>query len=119
MTPSLYFDEDSMTGAVSRALRAAGIDVITAQEADMRGRCDREHLELTTRLGRVLCSKNIGDFQQIHEECMNSGTHHAGIVLIHRRYFAIGEQIRRLQTFAAVRTAEEMRDRLEFLGSWG
>jgi hypothetical protein len=40
----LYIDEDAMNKGLVQALRARGIDVITALEADMIERPDEEHL---------------------------------------------------------------------------
>ena len=41
----LYFDEDSMRHALVHALRACGIDVLTALEAEMIERSDAAHLD--------------------------------------------------------------------------
>jgi hypothetical protein len=41
----LYVDEDSMRHALVEALRARGVDVLTALEAGMIERKDEEHLE--------------------------------------------------------------------------
>ncbi len=48
----LYLDEDSMDRALVRALRARGVDVTTALEADMIETNDAEHLEFAAREGR-------------------------------------------------------------------
>jgi hypothetical protein len=58
----LYFDEDSMRHALVHALRARGINVLTALEAEMIERLDEDHLAFATVQGRVLCSYNVGDF---------------------------------------------------------
>jgi hypothetical protein len=44
----LYFDEDSLTHALVIALRARGVDLLTALEAGMLERSDEEHLEYAT-----------------------------------------------------------------------
>jgi hypothetical protein len=44
-TLRLYIDEDSMDRALLRALRARGVDVITALEEGMTEREDTEHLD--------------------------------------------------------------------------
>lgn len=44
----LYFDEDSMDEDLVSALRARGVDVITAFEKGMIGRVDDEHLDFAT-----------------------------------------------------------------------
>jgi len=40
----LYIDEDSMDRDLVRALRARGVDVVTAQEVGRIGISDEEHL---------------------------------------------------------------------------
>ena len=62
MTMRLYIDEDSMSRALVRALRARGIDVTTALDEGMIERTDAEHLAFATNQGRVLYSFNVGDF---------------------------------------------------------
>jgi hypothetical protein len=51
-----------MHRSLVRALRARGVDVITALDADMIERKDAEHLDYATQQGRVLCTFNAGDF---------------------------------------------------------
>jgi hypothetical protein len=47
------------------------------------------------------------------------GKSHAGIVLAQQQRYSIGEQMRRLLTLIAAKSAEEMKDQVEFLGAWG
>ena len=72
----LYIDEDSMDRDLVRALRACGVNVITAQDVGMMGRSDEEHLLFATSQGRVLKAM-------------------------------------------ALRSANDMKDRIEFLSAWG
>ena len=44
----LYFDEDSMDKALVRALKARGVDVITALQEDMIEQDDEVHLRFAT-----------------------------------------------------------------------
>lgn len=118
MKVRLYFDEDSMQRSLVRALRARGVDVITALDAQMIERSDADHLAYATQAGRVLCSANVGDFYRLHGELLAQGQSHAGIILIPQKY-SVGEQMRRLLRLIAVRSAEDMRNRVEFLGAWG
>lgn len=115
----LYFDEDSMQRSLVRALRARGVDVITALDAQMIERSDVEHLAYATQAGRVLCSANVGDFYRLHSELLAQGQSHAGIILIPQKHYSVGEQMRRLLRLIAVRSAEDMYNRIEFLSAWG
>ena len=54
MNIRIYIDEDAMDKDLVRALRARGVDVITALEADMVERRDGEHLEYAATQGRAL-----------------------------------------------------------------
>ena len=51
-----------MDKALVAALRARGVDVLTAHEAKMIEREDDEHLGFATTEGRVLYSFNVGDY---------------------------------------------------------
>ena len=51
-----------MWQALVTALRARGVDVQTALDAEMIERTDEDHLVFAMTQGRVLCSFNVGDF---------------------------------------------------------
>ena len=118
MTIRWYLDEDSMDKALVQALRARGVDVMTALEAGMTERDDQEHLDFATAQGRVLYSFNVGDFARLHTAYLTADKSHAGIVLSQQQQYAVGEQMRRLLRLIAHRSAAEMRNRVEFLGMW-
>jgi predicted nuclease of predicted toxin-antitoxin system len=115
----LYFDEDSMRRSLVRALRARGVDVITALEAGMIEREDVEHLDYATEQGRVLCTFNVGDFCRLHADYVAHGRPHAGIILMRQQYYSVGEQMRRLLKLMASKSADEMKNWVEFLSAWG
>jgi hypothetical protein len=119
MQIKLYFDEDALHRRLKQALRERGVDVLTAEEAGMRERDDKEHLDFATAQGRVLYSFNIGDYCGIHTECIVSNKSHSGIILAPQQRYSIGEQMRRLTRIVNVRTAEQMINQLEFLSNWG
>ena len=101
-----------------RALRARGMDVESASEAGRINRPDADHLEYSTRKGRVLFSFNVGDFYRLHSAYASQGILHAGIVVSKQQHYSVGELMRRLLKLAATLSAEDMRNRIEFLGSW-
>ena len=115
----LYIDEDSMSRALVRTLRARNVDVTTALEEDMIGQSDSAHLDHATEQGRVLYSFNVGDFYRLHTKYLTSGKQHAGIIVGPQQGFSIGEQMRRLLRLVAAKSAEQMRNGIEFLGQWG
>lgn len=119
MTIRLYLEEDSMRYALVRALRARGVDVLTALEAGMIARDDREHLEYATTQGRALHSFNIRDFYRLHTAYIAEGKSHAGIILARQQHYSVGEQMQRLLKLMAAKSAEGMRNQVEFLSAWG
>ena len=111
----LYFDEDSMRRSLIKALRLRNVDVVTPAEEGNLERSDAEQLDWATTHGRVIFSSNCGDFCQLHSEYLNSGRHHAGIILVQQNRFSIGEQLRGCLRLVSAKSAEVMRDQLHFL----
>jgi hypothetical protein len=118
VTIRLYLDDDASAKSLVKALRERSVDVITALEIGMGGRDDEVHLEYAAAQGRVLYSFNRGDFCRLHSEWLASGKSHTGIILSFQKY-DVGEQMRRLLKLIALKTAEEMRNQVEFLSNWG
>ena len=67
---------------------------------------------------RVLYSFNVGDFYHLHTVWLAQGRSHAGIILAPQQHYSVGDQMRRLLRLIAARSAEEMRDHVEFLSAW-
>lgn len=107
-----------MQSALVRALRARGVDVLTALDSGMIERSDEDHLEYATKEGRVLYSFNVGDFYRLHQEYLAEGKSHAGIILARQQRYMVGEQMRRLLKLIAAKSAEKMKNRVEFLSAW-
>jgi len=101
-----------------RALRARGVDVITALDAGMIERKDEEHLNYATEQGRVLCTFNVGNFYRLHTDYVPRGETHAGMILMQQQRYSVGERMRRLLRLIASRSAEEMESWVEFLSAW-
>ena len=114
----LYMDEDAMDQVLVKALRARSIDVLTALDAGMIEREDREHLDYATKQRRVVCTFNRGDFYRLHSEYVAQGKRHAGIVLMRQQHLSVGEQMRRMLKLIANKSAEEMENWIEFLSAW-
>ena len=112
----LYLDEDAQRTDLIRALRARGVDVLTVSEADLLGQPDDIHLQYASEQGRVIFTFNRGDFFHLHTEWLNHGRHHAGIVVSDQ--IRTSEVMRRLLRLIDAKSANEMRDWLEFLSNW-
>ncbi|MGE0130286.1 MAG: DUF5615 family PIN-like protein [Blastocatellales bacterium] len=119
MKVSLYLNEDAQDTDMIHPLRLHGVDVIKAWAVGMRRREDEEHLLFATAQGRVLFGFNSGDYQRLHTEFLTQGRSHAGIILSKQQHYSVGEQMRRLLKLIAMKSVEEMIDRIEFLNDWG
>ena len=119
MTIRLYIDEDSMSRALVRSLRARNVDVTTALDENMIEQPDSVHLDFATAQGRSLFSFNVGDFYRLHTIYLTQGKSHAGIIVSQQQTYSVGEQMRRLLHLIAATSAEQMRNSIEFLGHWG
>jgi hypothetical protein len=113
-----YLDEDAMDGDLANALRARGVEVVTALEANLLKSPDERQLAFAAQLNLVIYSFNIGDFARLHGEWLAHDRQHAGIVVAPQQQFSIGEQMRRLLRIHATLDAAQMRNRLDFLTSW-
>lgn len=97
------------------ALRARGVDVITAADAQMMACSDEQHLEYAASKRRILYSFNRGDFYQLHTSYLREGRSHAGIILALQQRFSIGEQMRQILTILTTKTAKQMQNNVEFI----
>src|SRR4051812_35941484 len=107
-----------MDKPVVAALRARRIDVLTVNEAALAGRPDEEQLTFATSVGRTVLTFNQRDYCRLHEEWMEEGRTHTGIIVGAQQRYSVGESVRRLLLLIESCTAEDMRDRIEFLSSW-
>ena len=111
----LYVDEDAAQHAVVDGLRARGVDVLTVLDAAKTSATDEEQLEFAALQGRSIYTLNVDDFCRLHSEFLSQGREHAGVILIPRQRYSIGEKIQRLMELIESVTAEEMHNRVEFL----
>ncbi|MDQ3457889.1 MAG: DUF5615 family PIN-like protein [Deinococcota bacterium] len=111
----LYVDEDAMARALVTGLRARGVDVTTVLDEGMTGQDDVAQLEYAAERGRVLYTFNVGHFCRLHAEVLAQSRSHAGIIVVYRQRYAVGEQLRRLLALVNLRSAEEMRGCLHFI----
>jgi hypothetical protein len=115
MQISLYIDEDAMSRALIRGLRSRGIDVTTVLDEGRVGDSDLAQLEYAGQTKRVLYTFNVNDFCRLHEEYLTEGKPHAGIVVVYRQRYSVGEQLRLLLRLADLKSAKDMIDTLLFL----
>ena len=96
-------------------LRAREVDLTTVFEAEMLGRSDEDQLEYATQQGRAVYTFNVGHFCQLHTRYITLKKDHAGIIVVSRQRYSVGEQIRRMMNLIQTKSAREMRNDLQFL----
>ncbi|WP_425396602.1 DUF5615 family PIN-like protein [Aeoliella sp.] len=111
----LFIDED-VYGAVTIALRAAGVDVTSTPETGRISESDVSQLEWAIQEQRAIVTFNVGDFVELHTNWLTAGQHHCGIIVSSQR--PIGDVIARLLNLVGSLDENAMRDRLEFLSDW-
>lgn len=112
----LYLDEDTISRALIRSLRARQVNVLTAQEANLLGVPDDEQLRFAIQENRTLFTFNTRDFVQLHQTYVQAGKHHAGIVVSDQ--LQVDLLTKRLLRLLDAKTGTEMQDWLEFLSNW-
>jgi predicted nuclease of predicted toxin-antitoxin system len=109
----LYMDVH-VPGAITRALRQRGVDVVTAQEDGARRFLDDRLLDRATELGRVVLTQD-DDLLAEAAGRQRSGEVFAGVLYIHQRDLRIGPCVDDLQLIAEVMTPEEMANWVQYL----
>ncbi|MBI5949134.1 MAG: DUF5615 family PIN-like protein [Chloroflexi bacterium] len=114
MTLRFYFDDDSGSLPLLRALRGRAIDAVRAEDTPMAGMDDASHLRFSSSEGRVLVTANKRDFARLHRDLMRAGGTHGGIV-IRTQLVSVGELARRLSELSARVAPEDMTNEVVFL----
>lgn len=104
-----YLDENLQV-AIADQLKQRGIEAVTVRDLGRLGDEDDHHLRRAGSLGYVLCTYDT-DYVQL----ASAGFEHAGIIIGQPEKHWIGEWVKGLTLYHAVYTAEEMRNRLEYL----
>lgn len=68
----LYLDED-VHKKIALSLRLKGYDVISAHEVQNQGIPDYKQLQYAISQQRAIFTFNVGDFNRLHKEYMQSG----------------------------------------------
>ena len=105
----LYLDEN-ITPKVAVQLRRRGVDIVSIHELGLTGDSDENHLKRATEKGRVLVTTDT-DFLVMASE----GIEHAGIVFGIQENLSIGDWVNGLELVAAVYSAEDMINHVEYL----
>lgn len=78
----LLVDEDTKAKILISRLRDAGHDVVSTQDIGADSAPDPEVFEIARAMGRVILTKNSGDYLELHEQ--NKVPGHPGVLAIHQ-----------------------------------
>ncbi len=81
MQIKLYLDEDAQAENLLKSLRRHKVDVLTTDEAEMKGWSDLEQIEFATSQNRTIYTFNVRDFLPLHYEFLQNNQTHSGIIL--------------------------------------
>ncbi len=109
-----YYMDVHIDGAITRALRRAGIDVLTAQEDGHASEDDPVVLDRATALGRVVFTKDSDFLVEAHHRQVN-GVPFAGVVYAHQLGPSVGQCVQDLELLAGVYEPADMENRVEYL----
>lgn len=107
--PIRFYLDEHVPSAVAQGVRRRGGDVVTVQEAGLRGAADDEQLAYAARSGRALVTQDT-DFLRMHA----AGGSHRGIIYA-APHLSVGEIIHGLLLVRDLLMTEDMADHLEFL----
>jgi hypothetical protein len=113
---SFYADEN-VDQRIIHGLRRRGVDVLTAQEAGLRGTIpDVQHLEFAMARDRALLTADT-DLLEIADQWNAQDRTHKGVVFYHQRWTTIGHVVREAHGIAHGLAPEDVRSRVLFI-SW-
>jgi hypothetical protein len=111
----LYFDED-VDARLAEALRRRDYDVKTTVEAGLLEASDEEQLLYAASQQRALVTHNIKHFPKVHATWVKAGWEHWGIIIL-VGHSAVSAWLRRMENLLNRFSAEELQNRLLFLGA--
>jgi hypothetical protein len=110
---ALYMDVH-VRRAITVALLAREVDVLTAQADGAAELADPDLLDRATRLNRVLFSQDR-DLLAEAARRQRSAIPFAGVIYAHQLYATVGRCINDLELIAKLGTPEELENRVQFL----
>jgi hypothetical protein len=103
-----------VSSAITRGLRARGVDVLTAGEDNASQLADPDLLDRATALGRVLFSQDT-DLLREGARRRQTGEYFAGVIYAHQLYVPVGRCIDDLELLAKACDPPEFVNRVEYL----
>lgn len=109
----IYTDEN-VDIRIAEGLRKRGIKAFSAAEKGLQGVPDIEHFEYCSNIQAVIFTHDH-NFLEIAKKLNEKGESHWGVIYVEMNRLSIGSCIKRLSLYAEVLSAEEMKNRIEFL----
>jgi predicted nuclease of predicted toxin-antitoxin system len=112
----LYLDED-VSSALAVMLRAAGYDVIHANEVGMSRAVDEDQFAKAAADDRAILTYNYRHFETIAENAARDRVRHAGIIISYHQYTGdqVGMLFRLVSRFLDDNDADYLKDTLRVL----
>ncbi|MCL4456619.1 MAG: DUF5615 family PIN-like protein [Nitrospirae bacterium] len=115
MRLKVYIDED-VSFSFAQALLNRGVDAVTTHQRGDDGKSDAEQFRYAAEEGRLIFTHNKRDFRILHNEYLQTGKEHSGIVLSDQ--LPVGIMLKRFMKLWFSLSSADMRNRLEFLSNW-
>ena len=115
MQIKLYLDEDVQTD-IALALRQKDYDVIATEEVNRKSSPDDNQQKYAIEAERTIVSYNRGHYAQLHYEYQSRQLSHWGIIVSNQ--YSIGTTVNCLIKLMMEYSADDMKNRLEYLSSW-
>lgn len=109
----IYTDEN-VDIRISIGLRKRGIKVFSTIEKGLIGIADIEHFRNASDKKAAIFTHDH-HFLEIAKIFIKNGKSHWGVIFVQMNKLSVGECIKRLSLCADILSAEEMKDRIEFL----
>ena len=109
----IYTDEN-VDVRVAEGLKKRGIEAFSAKEKRMIGATDLKHFNYAFQIGAAIFTHD-SHFIDIAKKLVEEGKNHWGVIFVSINKLSIGECIKRLALCTNVLSAEEMKNKVEFL----
>ncbi len=110
----IIYTDENVDVRISEGLKKRGITSFSATKKGRSGSTDLQHFEYASRLKAVIFTHDH-HFIEIANRLTREGKGHWGVIFVEMNRLTIGACIKRLSLFADILSAEEMKDKIEFL----
>lgn len=111
-----FYMDHHIPRAITKGLRARGIDALTAYEDGMAEDDDEPILERASSQGRIVFTHDQ-DFLEIAARWQSESREFSGIAFVAQERIATGQVIDYLELIAKTMTVDEMHNRVEYIPS--